>query len=354
MYDMRMSGTMQFIDGDIETEDCGYTRRPYQLFMPVCREDLSGCVSGRSVGSLAISLCAAKPIMVPGYSMDWNTEMRFEGICKNIFWLISDLYKRTEIERQGIPIFISTNVSGWPRLQQYLQACGYPMSQVIVHDDEPPPVGRDEALPHGIKFDGLAHDRLSRFMRVLHIDAGERVPYECYGIWKDVLAAWPPGQEIVNGAESLFVRQRVPIPRVEVLMREVTGIQDLPKLRDIFFSRKTWPNLYAPCFGGSPTFWQGAELRRMLKHANEKMWGDGLCFAFAAMALSIEAHQCISVDMLTKHCIRHMEPLQMTGGELLADKQIDFYRLWKFFDSVQFCLDLHRGQFDMEIEICSR
>lgn len=353
MFSMRMSGTMKFVDGEEYVEDCPYTRRPYQLFTPVCREDLSSCVSGKSVGSLAISICAAKPVPVPGVSFSWADNMRFEGFCKNAFWLISDLYARSDLAEQRIPIFITTNESGVSRLAMYADACGYPHDQIIVHPDEAPPTERDRALPNAIKFAGLAHDELSRFMRVLHIDTSCRVPKDCYGIWKDTLAAWPPGKDVVNGKNEVFTRQRVPIPMIEAKLRRVSGVTDLRALRDMFFSRQTWPKLTAQCFGGSPVFWRNERLREILKRANHYLYGDGLCFTLAAIVLSVAPHQCLAIPNLMKHCVYHSEPLQLQDDELelVASEQLDFARLARFFDAVQVCLYLHGEDFDMEIEI---
>ena len=348
MFNMRFSGTMKFVDGDEYVDDCSYTRRAYQLFMPVCYEDLSGCVHGRSVGSLAISICAAKPIPVNG-ELDWDTEMRFEGFCKNAFWLIHDLYQKTDIAEQGIPIFISTNTSGFSRLTQYAGVCGYPPEQIIVHSDEAPPTERDMPLPNFIKFDALAHDRLSRFMRVLHVDTGERVPHDAQGIWAKTLAKWVPGTDIVNGRNELFTRQRVPIPMIESKMRAVSGVQDLPALRDMFFSRKTWPKLTAQCFGGSPVFWRNERLREILVRANQFIYGDGIGFTIAAIVLGIAPHQCLNLPFLMKDGFYHMEPLQLS--ELSSSTFTDFKQLGGFFNAVQVCLNLHREEFDMSIHL---
>ena len=346
MFEMRFGGTVHLEGESYDTEDFGYARRPYQLFMPVCEKDLSGVVTAREDGPLAISIPAARPVWHHNTDIDWSDRMRFEGYCKNAFWLIFELYRWTDIAAMEIPIYIATNESGWPRVAQYAELCGFPTSQIIVHADVVPGTRKPSELAHIVKFETLAHERLSRFECVLHIDASTRVREETPDcIWESVLEEWPRSKPFAHGRESVWGEGNMMTFLVQNMdeAKEMTGIEDVGRVTEEFYNLKQWPRVYGQCFGGTPDFWRRADLAQHLTAAEKYAYTDEDSLAIALIALGIGDAETHSLSVLPEFTLKHMEPFLVPQNSDALKTQAGF------MESCAFTMRRHGAEMQMYV-----
>ena len=346
MFSMRFGGTVQTVEGIETTDNFGYMRRPYQIFMPVCREDLSEVVVGKEFSPLAISIPAARPVWHENREINWSDAMRFEGYCKNAFWLIYELYQWTDIAEQGIPIYISTNESGWPRLSAYARACGYPESQIIVIPDVVPGNRKPSELAHIVKFESLGHQRLSEFVRVLHLDASTRVREDTPSdIWAQIIAEWSRDKVFAHGRDSVWGEGNMMtflVNNMEEAMT-MTDIDDPERVEREFYGLSQWPRIYGQAFGGQPAFYRDADFLRHLSAAERFAYTDEDSLAIALIALGIGDEKTHSLSRLPRETLFHMEPFLVPQNTDALETQVGFCKAC--------ALILHRHGEDMKMSL---
>ena len=355
MYQFKFSGTVKTLEytkvTDHFTGDFGYTRRPYQMFLPVCENDLSGCVVNRDDGPLAISIPAARPVLHDIDDLESAYPTLYEGYCKNLFWLISELYERTDLAQLEIPVFVSTNEAGYALLSGYAQACQFPPSQIIVHPNKFLRREKKSHVAHGVKFDALAHDRLQHFTRVLHIDASQRVKHDAPHIWDWVLNEWNPEKKLVHGGGDYYnddYNSFADNLDIETL-QEITGIQNTDVLRARFYEREKHPHLYGQVFGGNPTFWRNPQMRAILWRAQQYIYGDETCFSTWAIATELQEEEVQSLEFLVVDCLFHMEPF--TPPPMRLQNSWNFEYFGQLFHGMALCHERHGEAFHMELQL---
>lgn len=352
MFSFKFGGIVKSLGGTFITDDYGFTRRPYQLFLPVCETDLSSKVPvGVESGPLAVTIPAARPILHDVDDLAWAHAAQFEGYCKNLFWLLSELYQFTDFGKHEIPVFLGTNEAGYSVLRNYARACNFPLEQIIVHPNKFLRREKESHLPHGIKFDNLAHDRLSQFDRVLHIDASERVmdSAESPHIWEWVLERWDADMLFAHGRPYFYGLTEDYFTGMDpALLQEITGIDDEDEIRERFYERDAHPHTYGQVFGGKPDFWRNPRMREILWAAEQHLYGDEWQFGVAAVAMGLEEAQCFSLDFLVNGAIRHMEPFH---APYTLENGWQFGFFGKFFDAIAFCHKRHGAAFDMRFKL---
>ena len=344
-YNFRFGGIVKSLGHTYVTDDFGFTRRPYQMFLPVCESDLSGCTVGREEGPLAISIPSARPVLHDVVDLQWAHAMQFEGYCKNLFWFVSELYEFTDFAKHEIPIFVGTNAAGESVVRAYARACQFPQENIIVHPNKFLRRQKESHLPHGIKFDMLAHDRLQHFERVLHIDASERVRGPAPHIWDRVMNEWDPEKQFAHGRPYFYGMTQDFFSGMSVeLLQEITGIQDEEELQLRFYHRETHPHCYGQVFGGRPDFWRNPRLREVLWAAEQHLYGDEWQFGVGAVAVGLEEVDIQPLDWLVNVCIQHMEPFH---APYILRNEWQFGFFGKFFEAIAFCHERHGKAFHM-------
>lgn len=350
MFQFKFGGIVKSLGHTFITDDFGFTRRPYQLFLPVCETDLSDKITvGREEGPLAIVIPAARPVLHDVVDLQWAHAMIFEGYCKNAMWLISELYQFTDIAKHEIPIYLGTNEAGFSVLRNYARACNFPVEQIIVHPNKFLRRDKESHLPHGIKFDNLAHDNLMFFDRVLHIDASERVKDNAPHIFDKLIDRWDPDYLFAHGRPYFYGQTQDFFTSMSIeLLQEITGISDTEEVREKFYNRETHPHCYGQVFGGRPDFWRNPRLREILWAAEQHLYGDEWQFGVGSVAVGLEEEQCFPLNFLVNEAIQHMEPFH-APYQLQTSWEFGFFG--DFFNAIAFCKKRHGSAFHMEFNL---
>lgn len=168
--------------------------RPYQLEFPLLRASCRG-LDYSADNALAVVI----PVFLSetyGGLLHPYTAYTFHGFCKNALWLARELWAYTDAETEQVPIFIAVSENGLDVFEDYRTLCDFPLNRVL---EIPFKTYHSRWRPRwpsqwAQKWDGIRHEALRPFERVLHCDASNRIIHdatlEATPCFANILTAW--------------------------------------------------------------------------------------------------------------------------------------------------------------------